>query len=155
MFENDLTSFRCRDDVLTVLIHLGYLGYDERRKEVYIPNEEVRSAFSDVIQNTDWTPVIKAIRDSQALLAATWSRDADTVARGIEEVHMANTSVLKYNDKNSLSCVIALAYYNAVNEYTLIREMPARNGCADIVFLPRKGSDKPAMIVELKYDKSP
>ena len=68
---------------------------------------------------------------------------------------MANTSILSYNNENALSCVITLAYYNAVNEYTLIREMPAGKGYADIVFLPRKCSDKPAMVVELKYDKTP
>lgn len=61
---------------------------------------------------------------------------------------------MKYNDENALSCVITLAYYNAVNDYTLIREMPAGKGYADIVFLPRKNSAKPAMIVELKYDQS-
>ena len=65
---------------------------------------------------------------------------------------MENISILSYNDENALSCVITLAYYNAVNEYTLVREMPAGKGYADIVFLPKKYSDKPAMIIELKYD---
>ena len=67
---------------------------------------------------------------------------------------MENTSILTYNDENSLSCVISLAYYNAMNEYTKIRELPTGKGFADIVYLPKKHSDKPAMIVELKYDKS-
>lgn len=153
-FENDMTSFKRRDDVLTVLIHLGYLAYDSETAEVYIPNEEVRGAFSTVIRDTDWTPVISAVQASDALLRATWERDAEAVVRGISEVHGANTSILEYNDENSLSCVITLAYYNAVNEYTLIREMPAGKGYTDIVFLPRKKSDKPAMVVELKYNKS-
>lgn len=153
-FENDMVSFKHRDDVLTALVHLGYLAYDSDAKEVYIPNEEIRGAFSMVIRDTDWTPVISALQASDALLRATWNRDEEAVAKGISEVHEANTSILEYNDENVLSCVVTLAYYNAVNDYTLIREMPVGKGYADIIFLPRKKSDKPAMVVELKYNKS-
>src|SRR5699024_6057093 len=96
----------------------------------------------------------QAIRQSDRLLQATWDKDEEKVAAGIDAVHEANTSILKYNDENALSCVITLAYYNAANDYTLVREMPAGRGYADIVFLPRKYSDKPAMVVELKYDQS-
>lgn len=153
-YENDMTSFQDRDDVLTVLIHLGYLAYDRNKREVYIPNEEVRSAFSNAIYKSDWKQVIQAIQASDDLLKATWRKDAETVANAVDEVHMSNTSVLNYNDENALSCVITLAYYNAINDYTLVREMPSGRGYADIVFLPRKYSDKPAMVVELKYNKS-
>ncbi len=154
-FKNDLVSIKRKDDVLTILIHLGYLAYDKNTKEAYIPNAEVRTAYRDAIEDNDWTPVIEAVQASDRLLRATWEKDAVTVAKGVDQVHMANTSILSYNNENALSCVITLAYYNAVNEYTLIREMPAGKGYADIVFLPRKCSDKPAMVVELKYDKTP
>lgn len=153
-FQNDMTSFRSRDDVLTVLIHLGYLAYDAQAKEAYVPNEEVRSAFAAAVKETDWTPVIQAIRESDRLLRATWNRDKDAVAEGIERVHQANASILQYNNENALSCVIALAYYNAVNEYTVIREAPAGKGYADLIFLPRRHCSRPAMIVELKYNDS-
>ncbi len=153
-FENDMASFKSKDDVLTVLIHLGYLAYDKDKREAYIPNEEVRSAFSGAIQKSEWYPVARAIQESELLLEATWRMDCEAVSKGIREVHMSNTSILTYNDENALSCVITLAYYNAVNDYTLIREMPTGKGYADIVFLPRRYSDKPAMIVELKYGKS-
>ena len=76
------------------------------------------------------------------------------MAEMIDEVHSENTSILTYNNENSLSCVISLAYYNAMKEYTRIRELPAGKGFADIVYLPKKYSSKPAMIIELKYDKS-
>ena len=85
---------------------------------------------------------------------ATWNQDTQTVAQILDEVHSENTSILTYNDENSLSCVISLAYYNAMKEYTKIREFPTGKGFADIVYLPKKNSDKPAMIVELKYDKT-
>lgn len=153
-FENDMVSFGSRDDVLTVLIHLGYLAYDSEKREVYIPNEEVRSAFVGAIKKCDWTPVLEVINESDKLLQSTWRKDEKAVAKAIEKVHMNSVSVLQYNDENSLSCVISLAYYNAINEYTLVREMPAGQGYADIVFLPRKNSDKPAMIVELKWNQS-
>lgn len=67
-FQNDMTSFKCRDDVLTVLIHLGYLAYDAVFREVYIPNEEVRCAFEKAVKDTDWSQVVQAIRDSDDLL---------------------------------------------------------------------------------------
>ena len=72
----------------------------------------------------------------------------------MDAVHSENTSILTYNDKNSLSGVISLAYHNAMKEYTKIRELPTGKGFADIVYLPKKHSDKPAMMIELKYDKS-
>jgi hypothetical protein len=152
-FENDMTSFKSKDDVLTVLIHLGYLAYDSVNREAFIPNEEVRLAFAQSIEGTDWTPVISALKNSDRLLKLTWNKMAEEVAECISEVHMENTSILEYNDENALSCVIRLAYYNAVNDYTIIRELPSGMGFADIVFIPRKASDKPAMVVELKYNR--
>ena len=153
-FENDMVHFASRDDVLTVLVHLGYLAYEAEQGEVYIPNEEVRSAFVRAVKKNKWDKVIQAIEASDMLLKATWSQDEQAVARAVEKVHMDHTSILKYNDENALSCVISLAYYNAVDEYTLIRELPAGKGYADVVFLPRRNSEKPAMIVELKCGKS-
>jgi hypothetical protein len=152
-FQNDMTTFRKRDDVLTLLIHLGYLAYDKCGK-AYIPNEEVKDSFYNAIQDTNWTPVLEACRASDALLKATINGDCDAVAAGIDAVHMANTSILNYNDENALACVITLAYYNAINQYTMHREMPAGKGYADILFRPRRYSDCPAMVVELKMNQS-
>ena len=88
------------------------------------------------------------------MLKATWYKDSDAVAEAIDRVHSENTSILNYNDENALSCVITLAYYDAVNEYTLVREFPTGYGFADIVFIPQKGSDKHAMVIELKWNQS-
>ena len=97
---------------------------------------------------------MQAIRASDELLQATWRGDEEVVAQSIDKVHEANTSILNYNNENALSCVISLAYYNAMNEYTIVRELPTGKGYADVVFLPRKYSDKPAMIIELKWNQS-
>ena len=153
-FENDMKIVRNRDDVLTVLIHLGYLAYDADREEAYVPNEEVRSALEDVIMDVSWEPVITAIEKSDRLLQALLRGDADAVASGVEEAHENHAGLWKYNDENTLACVIRIAFYNAVNEYEIFAEMPAGIGRADLIFLPVRTSDKPALVVELKNGTS-
>ena len=153
-FQNDMTTFESKDDVLTLLVHLGYLAYDSDRSEVFIPNIEIRGEFRNAVTGDHWKDIAMALETSDRLLRATWDGDATTVAELLDAAHMENTSILTYNDENSLSCVIAIAYYSAMKDYTKIREMPSGKGFADIVFLPKKFSDKPAMIVELKCDAS-
>lgn len=153
-FQNDMSNINSRDDVLTLLVHLGYLAYDSAEKEVYIPNQEVADEFKNAVEYSRWEGISSALRASEDLLDATLRQDAERVAEGIDEIHSANTSVLAYNNENSLSCVITIAYYAAQKDYILIREMPTGKGFADIVFLPRKHVDKPALIVELKWDTS-
>ena len=153
-FQNDMTTFKSRDDVLTLLVHLGYLAYDETAKEVFIPNMEIYDEFENAVEGEGWDEVAKVLSASEDLLNATLRGDAAAVAFGIDRTHMDNTSILSYNDENSLSCVITLAYYSARKDYILVREFPAGKGFADIVFLPRIFSNKPALIVELKWNKS-
>ena len=104
---------------------MGYLAYDIKNGEVSIPNAEVREEYKNAIEDTGWESVMEAIKASEQLLRATWNHDEKAVAKGIDAIHTSNTSILSYNNENSLSCVISLAYYNAVNEYTLVREIPA------------------------------
>ena len=153
-FQNDMTSFSGRDDVLTLLVHLGYLTYHEKSHKVSIPNDEVRSEFLRAVRSSGWNEVADAVKASDALLDATLNMDAKSVAEGIDAVHSASTSILSYNDENSLSCVISLAYYSARKNYILIRELPTGKGFADMVFLPRKHCDKPVLLIELKWDRS-
>ena len=153
-FQNDMTTFHSADDVLTLLVHLGYLTYDEQNRVVWIPNGEVRQEFINSIEDGGWEPVVQAIRSSERLLQATLSGDMETVAELIEQAHQANASILKYNDENALSCVISLAYYSAQKNYTLHREMPAGKGFAAIVLEPNRNCDLPALIVELKWGHS-
>lgn len=97
---------------------------------------------------------MKSIRKSDELLEATINGKADIVAEMIEQVHDENTSILKYNDENSLSCVLSLAYYSAKKSYVMYRELAGGKGFADLVFIPRKECQTPAFIVELKWNKS-
>ncbi len=153
-FQNDLSSIKSKDDVLTLLVHLGYLSFHFDGQEVRIPNQEVSDEFKNAVEYSGWAGISNALRASEQLLEATLRGNEEAVAKGIDEVHTANTSILSYNNELSLSCVITIAYYVAQKDFTLIREMPSGKGFADIVFLPKSHTDKPALIIELKWDMS-
>lgn len=153
-FQNDMTTLESADDVLTLLVHLGYLTYDFYNQKVTIPNQEVQKEFINCIEDGGWEPVMYAIRSSDELLSSTLDGDEEKVASMIEQAHQENTSILKYNDENALACVILLAYYSAKKDYSIFRELAGGKGYADMVFVPRSNVNKPAMIVELKWNKT-
>lgn len=152
-FVNNMSVVRSKDDVFTVLIHLGYLAYDEKARKCYIPNKEVSGEWINAVKDNQWQEIVNTIQSSEKLLEHTLACDADKVAKSIDAAHVENTSILSYNDENSLSCVLSIAYIYAKNDYIIHRELPTGKGFADLVFVPRPYVDKPAMIVELKYDK--
>ena len=153
-FQNDMRNFKTKDDVLTLLIHLGYLGYDSETKEAFIPNKEIIGEFENAMSVGGWSEVINVLKASEKLLEATLNGEEESVAEALDRAHMEVASILTYNDENSLGAAIGLAYYSARKDYGLIRELPAGRGFADIVFLPLPSTGKPALVVELKYDKS-
>ena len=153
-FSNDMTTFTGKDDVLTLLVHLGYLSYHWPDKTVSIPNKEVSQEYVNAIGTMDWHEVIRSVEHSRDLLKSLWALDADAVAAGIDRAHQ-EISILQYNDENALSCTIHLAFYFAREYYTIVRELPTGKGFADICLIPRKlHADKPAVVVELKWDRS-
>ena len=154
-FQNDLSQINSRDDALTALIHLGYLAYDEERGTAFIPNYEVSTAFQAALSTGNWKEIARTISRCEELLWATIDGKTDRVAELVELAHEAYTSVLKYNDENSLSCAITMAYFTAPAYYNVIRELPSGKGFADIALIPRADSGgKPAMILELKWDST-
>lgn len=152
-FKNDISEIYSRDDALTLLIHLGYLSYDRVKKECFIPNLEVSGEMENAIRTNNWEPVVNALGKSEQLLQATLDGDEEAVARGVDAAHDENTSILSYNNENSLACVLSIAYYYAKNDYIMYRELPTGKGFADIVLIPRKHVDSPAIILELKVNK--
>lgn len=152
-FQNDMSVIRTRDDVLTVLIHLGYLSYEWKESECYIPNHEVAGEMVNAVKNSNWSNVAQAIEKSKQLLRFTLDGNEEAVAKGVDAAHDENTSILSYNDENSLTCVLSLAFYYAKNDYILHRELPTGKGFADLVLIPRKNVDSPAIVIELKYNK--
>ena len=153
-FNNDMHEVTSRDDVLTVLIHLGYLSYDRTTQECYIPNREVAIEMESAVRKTNWSYVIEAIEASERLLGSLLRGDAEAVAAGVERVHRQEVSLFKYNDENSMACVISLAFYAARNDFHVHREYQTGDGYADLVLIPRKNVNKPAVVIELKYNKT-
>ena len=150
-FGNDMKEVHSRDDVLTLLIHLGYLSFDWNSEECYIPNREVASEMANAVKAVKWKNVIDALQASEHLLRSLLAADADAVARGVEAAHDEHTSILSYNNENSMACVLSLAFYAARNDYHLHREYATGKGFADLVLIPRKNVTLPAVVIELKY----
>ena len=152
-FSNDLVTFRNRDDVLTLLIHLGYLAYDEETRKVRIPNEEIRLEFAKAIRQVKRDDTLRRVRESEQLIADTVHGEEEAVARQIERIH-AEEAPLYYNNEQALRSVIKRAYFSYGDEYMMFEELPSGAGYADIVYLPKKGSMLPALVIELKWNKS-
>lgn len=156
-FQNDMVSFADKDDVLTLLIHLGYLSYDREKKMAFIPNEEIREEFIAATRRKKWNELLDFQRKSKELLEATLDMDEEAVAACIEEIHAEYVPSIEYNDENSLSSVLTIGYLSAMQYYFMpIREMASGHGFADNVYLPKPEYRKelPALLVELKWNKT-
>lgn len=156
-FKNDMLAIKNRDDVLTYMIHLGYLGYDQTKKMAFIPNEEIRQELTVAVESRRWDELLMFQQESEQLLTATLNMDGEAVASQIEKIHNDYVSVIQYNNENSLSSVLAIAYLCAMQYYFKpIRELPTGRGFADFVFIPKPEyqNEYPALIVELKWNRN-
>ena len=153
-FANDLVTFRGRDDVLTLLIHLGYLAYDNETGTAHIPNEEIRLEFARSVREVKRDETIRRVRESEQLIYDTIHGNAEAVAARIEKIHAEETAVLFYNNEQALRSVIKLAYFSYKDHYLKFEELPSGDGYADIVYLPKKASQMPALVIELKWNQS-
>ena len=158
-FSNDMVTFHSKDDVLTLLIHLGYLaikGSTNLGVIVHIPNEEIKLEFKTCVKNNNrYAGVYDLIKNTDVLLNEIWSLNSDAVAKIFDEAHQDHTSILTYNNENSLANVIAISLFlSTTNTYNVVRELPTGKGYADLVYLPKSGVNKPALLIELKFDKS-
>ncbi len=155
-FTNDVAEIKNKDDVLTYLIHLGYLAYDEKSCTAYIPNKEIHSVLKYAISNSSIRSIFDVIEKSDNLLKATLRMDGAEVGRLLDYYHDTHTSVITYNNENALSHVIEQAYSSSVRYYLEPkRELPMGKGFADLVYIPRPEyrSEYPALVVELKWKK--
>lgn len=155
-FQNDTVNFEDKDDILTYLIHLGYLAYDQKRERAFVPNEEIREELFRAVKKKKWNELTEFQQKSLELLEATLEMDSVKVAAEIEKIHTHYASTIQYNDENSLSSVLSIAYLGAMQYYFKpVRELPTGKGFADFVFIPKPehSPNYPAMVVELKWDK--
>ena len=164
LFQNDTRSFTCKDDVLTLMIHLGYLTYKEvpgtyhgteenMAGMAWIPNEEVKSEFEQIFRKAAHPCLVELIQKSDRLFQDTVAGNCDKVASALQEVHDSEYAPVYYNDEQSLRYVVKLAYISCIDQYAKVEELPSGRGIADVVFWPKRRSMLPAMIVELKWNK--
>ena len=153
-YQNDMTTFNGRDDVFALLIHLGYLKYNSDTREVSIPNKEILDEFKSSTKSEEWIGTFTSFKKSQELLNATWNLNEEKVAELLEWFH--DTAENKtYNSEVALSYAVQMAYYAGQKYYTTIQELDSGKGYVDLVYLPSpKHPDKPALLIELKYDKT-
>ena len=145
-------SLNTRDEILSAMTVYGFLSYYD--EELRIPNKELRMKFDYALRNNKMGEISKLVLQSNEMLEATIRKDTETMEHLIQEAHDINIPVIKYNDENSLACVITLVYLNARSQYKIVREMPAGVGFADFIFYPNNKA-KPAFIIELKKDATP
>ena len=153
-FANDRVTFRGRDDVLTLMIHLGYLAYNSETKTVHIPNEEIKLEFLKAVREVRHEETAKRLNESDQLFLDTLNGNEEAVSAQIEKIHREENSPLHYNKEDSLRSVIKLAYYTYRDHYVQFEELASGEGYADVVYLPRQGSDWPILVIELKWNKS-
>ena len=157
VFTNDPSSIASKDDVLTYMIHLGYLGYNQNRKTAFVPNEEIRQELTMAVESKRWNEMITFQQESDRLLDATLNMANAAVAAQIEKIHHEYTSVIQYHNENSLSSVLTIAYLSAMQYYFKpFRELPTGRSFTDFVFVPKPEyrNDYPALIVELKWNQN-
>ncbi|MBR1722486.1 MAG: AAA family ATPase [Treponema sp.] len=154
-FQNDLISLSSKDDVLTLLTHFGYFSYDTESETITIPNQEIRDEFSEMIHDVKHEATLQRVKDSIQLIQDTADGNADAVAMQIEKIHRQECAPLHYNREQSLRAVIKMAYFAYRDYYLQFEELPGGNGYADIIYLPKKYSDYPALIIELKWEDTP
>lgn len=153
-FQNDMNNIKRKDDVLTLLVHLGYLVYDQEKETVRIPNEELRKEFIRAVTGSNHKEIVRLIQFTDHLLELTLGMDGEVAAEIIEEIHKTYSAPIHYNSEDSLRSTIHVAYLGCMEDYRRIDELPSGHGYADVVYIPKKDAAKPVILVELKWNKS-
>ena len=90
---------------------------------------------------------------SRKLLEDTITGDGEAVAMTIEEIRGTQYAPTFYNNEQTLRYVIKFAYIAAIDQYLKVEELPSGKGIADVVYLPKRNSMLPTLVVELKWNK--
>ena len=87
------------------MIHLGYLGYNQKTKTAFVPNEEIRQELANAIESRKWDEMAAFQRDSNKLLNAPLDMDGASVAMQIEKIHNEYVAFFKnqYNAEQNSS----------------------------------------------------
>ena len=153
-FQSDIEAIRYCDEILTLLVHIGYLSYDESTKEIFIPNHEIRAEFGKTLVRSEWKEVLRALKNSDDLLKATWNLDEKSVAEYIVKTHLDLSTLFKFSSEETLRLVLSIAYHNALRHYSFNKEYTNGKDIADLILIPYKNSTKPLIVIELKHCKT-
>ena len=140
---------KTREEIYSAMIVYGFLSYYDGT--IRIPNKELMKEFEKALKDEAFGEVMTIVKNSSNMLKATINKDTKTMEKIINDIHNSEIPILQYNDENSLSCVVTLAYLSARNEYKIEREEKSGKGYADFMFHPRKKNGT-AIILELKKD---
>ncbi len=141
-----------REEIYSAMITYGLLSYHDG--ELQIPNKELMIEFEKALKDNDFGYVAELVKNSNEVLNATLDKKGDIVAAYLHNIHNSELPILKYNDENSLSCIVTLAYLSARNKYRVEREEKSTKGFVDFIFYPRC-KNLAGIIIELKADKTP
>lgn len=141
-----------REEIYSAMIVYGLLSY--HNGEITIPNKELMLEFQKALKDEEFGYVAELVKNSDEILNATIEKNGDVVAAYLHNIHNSELPILKYNDENSLSCVVTLAYLSARNKYRVEREEKSGKGFADFIFHPKQKS-MPGIVLELKAGGTP
>ena len=154
-FGFDVSSIGSDEELLTLFIHLGYLTYNVEKKTATIPNKEIRMEFVEALRGSKTHKKLSAmVKLSDRLMRATLDGDEQQVAEIVGQIHDSDAGPDFYNNEQALRSVLKLGYISAIDKYISIQELPTGKGYADLVFIPRTGGYLPAVVVELKWNKT-
>ena len=152
-FGFDLNSVGSDDELITLFIHLGYLAYNVESSTVSIPNKEIRMEFVEALRGSKTHKELSAlIKTSDRLMEATMNKDERLVAEIIEQLHTSTAGPDFYNNEQALRSVLKIGYLSAIDDFVSIQELPTGKGYADLALIPRRGSRKSAVVIELKWN---
>lgn len=151
-YDNDLT-YDTRDAALTMFVHLGYLAFNQEKKTVRIPNEEIRLEFQRTIKKSQNVETMKRVKESDQLIMDTIHGEEEKVALQIKSVHEESSNPLNHNSEDSLRAAIQVAYFAYKDYYLKCEEVATGEGYADMVYIPKQGKGVPILLVELKWNK--
>ena len=153
-----ILNFSLKESVYTYLIHIGYLTYNYKTHECYIPNKELFLEWSNALYTSE-SESIKPLREiyehSIDLLNYTANKNSSEVIRLLNYFYKKYFTFITYDKENSFKTSLAIFYGFGIDvreNYLPIKEFPSNQKRIDFLLLPVSNRDT-AIIIELKYEK--
>ncbi|KAG4086204.1 hypothetical protein H8356DRAFT_1373450 [Neocallimastix lanati (nom. inval.)] len=144
-----------KNEMYSSMVVYGFLTYDIKKEEVFIPNVELFEKFDEVFKNNNDFGIYKdLISNSKKILEATLSKDTKTVCDIIKNIQKKYSALDNYYKHVSLSYVIQFAYIDAQSTHDIKKETKAGKGKADFIFYPKDKYNGTVIIIELKVGES-